>query len=242
MKSKNEKPVDLEIDVSLDVPYKNKIKIHDNLPIIPFYLLSCGAGNSGKTLSTVSLIDKYYKHFKKSTIIFTHSRCPTLMKMAEKFKAHVFNDIYGSNGNRIEAILKLQEDREKNDLPVKNMLLIFDDFITSDETNKRKGSLTKLFSMARHFSVSMVFTSQSWTLIPPPVRRMATDVIVFATANMKELRSMADELCGFVSEDEWRVLFEVATSEKHNFLYCQVLQKKFLKNFTSVLKSAYEDE
>ncbi len=237
-----QKKVNLEIDLSLDVPYKNKIEIHPNLPTIPFYLLSEGAGNSGKTLCTVSLVSNYKSYFKESTFIFTNSRCPTLMKMAKKFKAKVFDDIYSPNGsNRVEQILKKQEMREESDLPVKNVLLIFDDFISNSELNKRRGSLTKLFSMARHFQVSMVFTSQSWTLIPSPVRRMATDVIAFSTSNNKELKSLADELCNFVTEEEWKVIFEFATKEKHNFLYCQILKKRFLKNFDIVLKSAYDE-
>lgn len=233
--------MDLTISTRFDKITKT-IEVHPNLPKVPFYTLISGAGASGKSLALVNLIDKLGDVFKKGMIFaFTNSFCLTLTEIINKKKGMIFDEIINKNGmNRIEEILKIQKTRKENKLPLGHILLVFDDFITNSQLNKRRGIFTKIFSQARHYNVSIILTSQSYTLIPSPVRRLAMYCMVFKTGNLKERKSLIDELCNFVDENTFEAIYDTATQDRYSFLWCMINERKFLKNFEYVLKSQFE--
>jgi len=228
--------IDLKIHTKYDKSTKSII-LHENLPTIPFYLNVYGTGTSGKTLMLVNLIYKMKSVFKKKRVfIFTNSYSETLFDLTKTRGAYVFTDIEDENGeNRIEKLLEFQKEMKKKHGKCENILLVFDDFISNADLNKRRGSILKLFTFARHFNISIILTSQQYTLIPASIRRLALYNIFYKINNKTELKLMLNENNGFLDEDEFKKVYQSATKEKYNFLFSMVREQKFLKNFEFVL-------
>ena len=87
--------------------------------------------------------------------------------------ATILNNIYDENDeNLIEKLLDYQKSKKENGNPLKNNLILMDDFITDNSFNKRRSIFDKLYSMSRHFNISVITTSQSYTLMPSSIRRL----------------------------------------------------------------------
>jgi len=235
-------PIDLKIHTKYDKASKS-ISLHENLPSIPFYLNAYGGGTSGKTLMVVNLIYKMKSVFKKKRVfIFTNSYSETLFDLANTRGAYIYTDIENETGeNRIEKILEFQNEMKQKHGKCEQILLVFDDFISNAEFNKRRGIFTKLFSMARHFNVSIILTSQQFTLIPATIRRLALYNIFYKINNKQELKLMLNENNGFLDENEFKKVYQIATKGKYNFRFCQVRKNRMLKNFTEVLAEENAD-
>ncbi len=235
------KNVVLEVDPSVDIPTPT-ITVHPNLPTVAFYLVMTALGKSGKTVLICDMmLNKYKKVFKKGDIfIFTESCCPTILSMAKKRKARVFDSVVSDSGiNRIQQIFDIQKARKEDQLPLHNVCIILDDMIANPIFQKRRSALVKAFTQARHYAVSIIITSQAYTLTPKSIRVLATHHIIFKVGNQEEIKIMSKELCLWLSEEDFKAVYEVACSEQYNFLQIQCHDRKFLKNFTNVLMSQY---
>ena len=232
--NKRKKPVDLTIKTKYNQNTKF-ITIHKNLPKVPFYLSVVGGKGSGKTLLIANLVHKYKSIFDKGNIfIFTNSYVPTLNNLTKTREAHLFNSIYDELGNNVvEAIMDYQQEAKRQDHEnMENILLIFDDFITDSALNQRRGIFTKLWSMARNFSISLIITSQEYMLIPAPLRKMSDNFIIYKIRNTTEKEQMIKECELFLNEDEFLKVYNYAVKDKYNFLLCMVDENKMLRNFT----------
>ena len=233
------KKIDLNIDTKYNVNSKS-IVVHPNLMKVPFYLTEVGGKQSGKTLLTANIVHKYKKIFKNGNIyIFTNSYVPTLQNLTKSREAHIFNSLYDSRGNDIlESILEYQREQKKEDYKnLDHLLIIFDDFISNDALNQRRGIFTKLWSMARNFNISLIITSQEYMLVPAPLRKMSDYFIVFKIRNTKEKQQMISECQNFLNETDFVSVYQEATKEKYNFLFCMVDEMRMLKNFKTELAS-----
>ena len=154
----------------------NEISIHPNLPKIPSYINIYAPGNAGKTLLIVNLVHKFKSIFKKgNVIVFTSSYDPTIYSLIESRDATILNSTYDEDDNDVlENIMNYQKKLKREDPKnLDHVLIIFDDFITNNELNKRRSSIAKLYSSARHYNISLIFTSQSYTMLPKPLRKMS---------------------------------------------------------------------
>lgn len=229
---KSKKPIDLKIDIK----YAKKVKetsIHPNLMKAPFYLNIYAPGNSGKSLLVVNIVHKYKKIFKKGNIIiFTNSYDPTIYSLIDDRDATIMSSLYDEDGvNVLEQILDYQKKLKKNDpSKLEDTLIIFDDFITSEELNKRRSIIAKAYSSARHFQCSLIFCSQSYTMMPKPLRKMCFYNIFFKFP-VSEEREIIDENCGFLNKEDFLKVYKYATSEKYHFLFCMLKEGRMLKDF-----------
>ncbi len=117
---------------------------------------------------------------------------------------------------------------------LQHILLIFDDFITNSELNKRRGIFTKLFSSARHYNISIIISSQSYNLIPKPIRKLTFYNIFFKLPN-SELDDIIKENCAFMDEIDFLRLYKEATEIDYSFLFCMIKEKRFLQTFEKEL-------
>lgn len=135
----------------------------------------------------------------------------------------ILNDI-------LESQKQLVKKSRKNDL-----LLIIDDFAS---ILRSKGGpskvLDKIFSTGRHYSMSVVLTSQYLNFVSPACRMNATNLIVYRL-NDKEYAKLAEEYRMFLTDKEFIKKAIDATKRRFSFFYidCQTedIDKVFNEGF-----------
>jgi len=222
--------------VDLTPKDKSTIKINDTLPELPFNMTVIGKSGSGKTNLILNFISYYKKYFKDRVFIFTNSIDESFKSLETSIGAQIFNSLLNENGNNIiEIILKHQHKmlNQYSRKKLKHIVLLFDDFILDRDIQKRVSIFTKLFSQARHYNISVIITSQQFTLIPANLRRMVMYSISFGISNSKELDIMSFEYCNGINKDiyEFKTIFKDATKERYSFLYLDMKKNKYYKNF-----------
>ena len=68
-------------------------------------------------------------------------------------------------------------------------------------------------------SLSVWITTQVYNKIPPPVRKNASQLILFNTKNKRELDCLFDEIACNLTKKEWIQLTNYTFKNKHDFMY-----------------------
>ena len=111
------------------------IIVHKNIPTIPFNMCVYGKSGTGKTNIILNLFTFYKKIFNHRLIIFTKSRNGSLYSLENSMDAKIFNSLNNENGCVITQLLHFQKSRKENNMKLKNICILFDDFITDDSFN-----------------------------------------------------------------------------------------------------------
>ena len=118
--------------------------------------------------------------------------------------------------------------------------LIFDDLV-GDASAFKKGhsAITHLCIRHRHLQCNLIFTTQYIKAIPPTIRRNLDIFIIFKFANVKSVtEQIYPEISGIIKEEEFELLFDYATENKHNALIIDQTSKQniFKLNWDVALK------
>ena len=202
-------------------------EIDDSIPkplpqMLNFFMLICGRPGSGKTTLLLNLVCKRGKMYnKKFDTIFVFS--PSLLTMkddpfGELPEEQVFTEL--TEENLQGTLEQIKDSGEK-------VLYILDD--VSNDMKKSAGiqtQLTKMLMNRRHLagaggSCSFIITSQVYNKIPAPIRKTASQVIIYHTKNKKELDTIFDELILIPKKDFYEIL-KYCFDKKHHFLYIDV--------------------
>lgn len=142
-------------------------------------------------------------------------------------------------------LMKILDDQEKlikskgiKHVAKKNkVLIIFDDIISNPKFLKSDAML-KLAAMGRHFLISSIINTQSYTKIPRAIRLQANGIVLFPS-NQGEVRLLCDDICPpNTRKKDFMSLIEHATAGKHDFLFAnnfEVAERRFRKNFDTIL-------
>ena len=118
--------------------------------------------------------------------------------------------------------------------------LIFDDLVGDAHAFKKSHSaLNNLCIKHRHLQCNLIFTTQYIKAIPPVIRRNLDIFIIFKFANVKSVtEQIYPEISGIIKEEEFEILFEYATKERHNALIIDQTSKQnvFKLNWDVALK------
>ncbi len=227
-----------DIDNLEDLPFIPK----NPLPIKSFAMYIVGSPGSGKTNLLIGLLTskkpKYYKRFFDRVEIISESiqTLPkSFLKLLNDEQQHdKFNDdlIY----NIVNKMKNTNND---------NNLIVIDDCVRSINRSK---NLSKLYLNRRHIThdpekegnggLSIITTSQKYTLLPLEFRTANSDIILFKTSNAMELQKIKDELLYDLDKDKQDELLKMAWNKKYNFLYVKVnapLEDKYYINFDKVI-------
>ncbi len=219
--------------------------ISNNLPKIPFSLLSCGARGSGKSVVTCCMLEWLHSYFDQ---VFVFS--PTIeldnkyklmfdkLDMDFEFGINVFKDY--DEGVLTSLLSKIK--RANKNKPFKDkarILFIYDDIISLLPKNKRRTNFNKLILNNRHFNVSMIINSQSLKLFDSNFRKNCSQIILFRTDNVLELKNYYEEFsallgtCNKECKENFMKIYNYATSDPHSFLYINShnYPNIFFKNF-----------
>ena len=211
--------------------YLAKVKIPEHMMLPPFRNLYIAPSNSGKTLAFANLLTNdifgYKKLFGKNIFIFSPTiglDDPSLYGVqipSENIFDDYYEDIIDSIVNEQNEIIK--EFGKKN---APHILLILDDLITSIPDTK-KDILKKLFFSARHYCISLIINSQSFTQVPRALRLNASNLFVFQV-NDSEIKRIAEEQP--IRAAVFREIYEQATEEPFSFLHIN-MKKHFKRRY-----------
>ena len=225
------------------------IYINDHLPKIPFSLLCAGARGSGKSVLTLSLIEKLYTYFDE-IIIFS----PTIeldnkyQLLFDKLKLDFEvgkNIFYSYNEGILSKILSKVKKVNKNK-PFKDkvkVLMIFDDIISQIPKNMRKTKFNRLLFNNRHYNISIIINSQSLKLLDSNFRKNSSQVCLFKSFNILELKNYMEEFSALLGnttrerQENFMKIFNYATSSPHSFLYINTHNEPniFFKNLEELI-------
>lgn len=192
---------------------------------IPFRLIIVGKSFlSGKSTVILNLLlrDNFYKdHFKGENIyIISNNKMDNKMRILKTEKdidpSH-FMEFSEENLEMIyeeveEKVLEAVADGKKPP----NSIVIVDDCAQALK-EKMNGTLSRIATQGRHINMSLIVTSQKWSLLPTVLRCNASGAILFGNS-AKEVDAMADDLNYLDSKKEFVKMFRKATSGKNQFM------------------------
>lgn len=173
------------------------------VPKLSFRLLLSGPSASGKTNAARWILDKYYNGAFDRIILM--SPTAEIDPVWAKLKGLKKEDRISKMSMRpIVKLLKKQEaDVKKNGKGrAKKVLVIYDDTVGDNKIINSPEFLVS-FIRGRHFCVSCIVMTQSYTKVPRSVRLQATAVMVFPSFR-SEIERLYDEHGPFqLSKKEW---------------------------------------
>ena len=131
----------------------------------------------------------------------------------------------------METLTQAQEDIAGTG---EKVLFILDDVVNDMKLSGVQLELTKMLMNRRHLSgaggsTAFILTTQVYNKIPAPIRKTATQVIIYSTKNKKELDTIFDELILIPQKDFYEIL-KYCFDKPHNFMYIDI-NKSFDKMF-----------
>jgi Cdc6-like AAA superfamily ATPase len=200
--------------------------IQDPLPSnYGFFMLLIGKPGTGKTNLWISLLKKskkknsFYKRFDK-VYIFSNS-LHTITAQIQLPPERLYNGI-----DELEDVI--HDIKETDD----KCLIILDDVITDI---KKQPYIQSLIFNRRHIggSVSIILISQIFNKIDAPLRKCASDLVVFSTGNKKEIKNIYDDFMNIEYADYIKIINYCFTGA-HDFLYYKCANSSYFKNFNKL--------
>jgi len=228
-------------------------KLHPHLPRHPFTKLIISPPRSGKSCLVANLLcnPQYYNGLEywdeiiycSPTQRFDRTAMNYLPKMENVIQIDDHNDL-----SRIDIVLKdiqnrqmklIDEDDPKTGKKkeMERLLLIFDDCLGYLQTDD---SLAYFITKFRHFSCSVICTSQSFRKIPNIIRNCAGNIIFHKLANEKELEKIDDEY-GCCFTPQFKEISKKITSKKYDFVYLNCEELRMYHNYNNLILDAAEE-
>lgn len=235
----------ISIDNLTDLPYIPK----NPLPAKSFAMLLSGAPGSGKSNLMLSLLmshptkskpDKpryYFKYFDMIQLI-SPSKATLPKNFIEKLPEDQIHDKFSD-----DLIQDIIEEMYGGDNL--NNLLLLDDCIRDLSRSK---ILSKIFLNRRHITydenkegsagLSIIVTSQKFSLLSLEFRNALSDIIIFRSSNKQEINRIKDEIMFDLDSETQDRLLRFCWSEPYSFLYVKVnnsLEDKYYKKFDKIV-------
>lgn len=204
-----------------------------------FVFTLVGPRSSGKSVVINNLIlrDEMLRNLFSDIIIISptiHSDSSSRFLIHEVGKDNVY-EAYSEH--IIQELIDSVKDQDKMERSMK--LIILDDVIGS--IPKYNSLVYNLTSKARHWSISMIISTQNLRELPPVVRNNTTNWAFFRSGNLKEVGKMLEEMGSLGSPENCFALYQACVEEPHKFMY---IDNKFnvYKCFTEHLWSKYTED
>ncbi len=216
----------------------------DILPKIHCSYLNVGRSGSGKSNVIIHMLNSpqmlkgvfnkiYYFIASVDETFCDNVKCEQIeMGTSKQIQAiDKIEDIIESQKKNIDK-LGFKEASRKH-----NTLMVFDDILSVPKV-LRSDILLKLVTECRHYLVSCIFNSQSYTKIPRSIRINCRGIIFFP-ASLGEIERLADEQSlPNMTKKQFKILIQHATKEPYNFAFLNLDAKpseRLRKNFDTIL-------
>lgn len=205
----------------------------------PFLIAIPAKRGSGKTTVMINMLLSQYKDFFHRIYIWSPTMHQEAMQCIKLNPDHCFEQY---NDTQFLDIIK---DLKKSE--GERALMILDDITGSNILKQRANNeINKFFFNHRHFpkalkkvgGTSIMMAIHSYNMIPRPIRINLTGAMVFRTFEDKEIEIIRQDLKRNLSDEQFNILFQFATANKHDFLCVNLTDDEcpFRKNFDTVIK------
>ncbi len=204
-----------------------------------FVMTLVGPRSSGKSvvINNMILRDEMLRGLFERILIISptiHSDSSSRFLIAEAGKENVY-EAYSEQ--IIQDLIDSVKDKEKHERSMK--LVILDDVIGS--IPKYNSLVYNLTSKARHWSISMIISTQNLRELPPVCRNNTTNWAFFRSGNLKEIEKMMEEMGSLGSKDNCYALYQACVEEPHKFMYVDA-DFNVYKCFTEHVWSKYTED
>tara|TARA_R110002072_G_scaffold165892_2_gene319134 strand:- start:22592 stop:23479 length:888 start_codon:yes stop_codon:yes gene_type:complete len=204
-----------------------------------FVMTLVGPRSSGKSVVINNLIlrDEMLRGLFERILIISptiHSDSSSRFLIAEAGKENVY-EAYSEQ--IIQELIDSVKDKEKHERSMK--LIILDDVIGS--IPKYNSLVYNLTSKARHWSISMIISTQNLRELPPVCRNNTTNWAFFRSGNLKEIEKMMEEMGSLGSKENCYNLYNACVEEPHKFMYVDS-DFNVYKCFTEHVWSKYTED
>ena len=227
-------------------PVEKKIKHHPNLPDVNkgACVIDIAKPRSGKTLRCVNYLQNPNFYQGKFDQVYIYSSTMSNGDDTARFLYDEYGDtIYSEySDSHLQSIIDYQDSIPKHQRP--KIALIFDDFIAFPNINKNS-LMFKIATSYRHHNIGLLlYNTQMMKYLPPVVRASANYVILSQNSNQKQVEALAEEYGGTYGVDNFKDIFEKATSIPYGFLYLDLYgftgQNNNPKAYSNFNKLLYE--
>ena len=171
---------------------------HKLVPKHPFRFLLSGASGSGKTTVLLNLLKRFYINDDSSSYFDEIYAIGPTVKFDDMWKELDLDDEHLIEKPTTEVLEKIYNDAEEE---VKErgidqsdkILIVFEDII-SHAKFMRSTEFLKAYVMGRHFGISVMVCTQSFTKVPRACRLQCTQ-IAFFPSSQSEMKLMNEEFC-----------------------------------------------
>ena len=226
-----------EIDKSIPDPLPKKLN---------HFMLIVGKPGSSKTTLLLNLICKRGKMYNKkfdriylfSPSLGTIDDCPFEDLPDDQKYEELSEDIL------LEVLDEIKDSGEK-------VLFIMDDVVNDMKKEARLEKLMcKVLMNRRHQcgsggSLSVWITTQVYNKVPAPVRKCASQLVMYETRNRMELDSLYNEAIVGLTKMEWYQLIKYVWDKKFQFLFLDTtkpFKQMYHKNFNPLELTTEQDE
>jgi len=201
-----------------------------------FFMLISGKPASGKTSLILNLIAKNNKCYnKKFDKIYIFSPSLTTIKDSpfdDIPEDQIFQELI------LDDLLRVQQEIADTG---EHVLFILDDVVNDMKRIGVQTELTKMLMNRRHLagsggSTAFIITTQVYNKVPAPIRKTATQVVLYSTKNKTEINTIFDELI-LIPRDDFFEILKFCFDKPHNFIYIDVnkpYDKMFHKCFNEL--------
>lgn len=199
----------------------------DTIFDVPFRVLAVAKSQSGKTNLMVNILSRpeFYKNDFKPEDIYIIS--PSVKNDAKLKKLIKFLDIPSSNifseysPELLEALYEnIKEEFQEalnNDEKPRHSLIYMDD-IAFDSEIKKSNIMSKLFMNSRHSLISLLFSSQKFSMVSTNVRENVSGMFIFP-CSYKQLELINDDInYSTLPKKEFIKIFRNNTPKPYNFI------------------------
>lgn len=193
------------------------------MPRYPFSMVISGRSGSGKTQLLLNILTRnelFGSYFHK-ILVFS----PTANDLDDTYKSLNLpkeNFIKTFDTNLLETILKNRKhqiDQKGIEYVSKynRVLLLFDDMIAEKDFLNSKETLM-MFTLLRHYLISICILSQSFMRIPRSIRLNANYIVIFPSLE-SEIQTMLDEITpSGINKKDFRFIIDYCTKGKYDFM------------------------
>ena len=173
-------------------------KLNPKLQKPPFVFCIVGAAGTGKSSLIWTICESWYKSYFDYILIYNGvlDANDTFSLLEDtKTSVQVVNEWDPKKFEKWLTTLDIEQQKlHKEKIKKRNVLVIFDDFITKDISKKTTvGILDRAVQNRRHYNLSIIYSSQSYKQINRSMRSLNCSAVLITGVNDSDLKIIAEE-------------------------------------------------
>jgi hypothetical protein len=224
-------------------PYKHleyeckQSKYGDVVPKLPLRGMIVAPSFSGKSILIQNLIlDVYRGSFERIFIFSPTVHLDTVWRPVKEYITKTISpnekeqiDFEDYDPTDLEAIIEKQKKviqylKDQGQKNLFSILIVLDDLSENQEFLRGNRVLQALYTKGRHLSISTLISVQNYKSVNPVIRKNLTFLIVFKLRNYSDLDAILEEFSNITDKKTLKQIYELATAEKHSFLYIDFMK------------------